>query len=173
MAPEGVQILRLAEAVVLDQPLVVGRVVGHHERRRRVEPVDQQPQLVVQRRVGRPAETVDVLIVEPLPHGVEQPVGGFLIVDAVEESEESSAIVVMGDVSLVENRGDPPADLAVAIGQEGLARVPIVERVLPIVDHLLLAAPQRRDPVGIVAVERPRKVEKLFFLPGSCDPLND
>ena len=86
------------------------------------KPVDQQTQLVVQRRVGRSAEAVDVLLGEPLPHGVEQAVGRLLIVDAVEEAEEAAALVVADDVPLVQNGRNPAADLVAAIGQERLDR---------------------------------------------------
>jgi len=41
MTPVGVQVLGLAEAATLDQPGVKGRIVGHHESRWTVEPVDQ------------------------------------------------------------------------------------------------------------------------------------
>ena len=172
VAPEGVQVLRLAEAVVLDQPRVVRRVVGHHERRRRIEAVDQQAQLVIQRRIGRPAQLVDVLVGEPLPHGVEQPVGRFLIVAAIEEAEEAAAFVVVHDVALVENRRDPPADFVAAQGQKRLDRIPRVERMRLVADHLLLVGAQRRNPVRIAPIQRPRELQKLLFLPAGCYALN-
>ena len=116
---------------------------------------------------------MDVLVGEPLPHGVEQAVGRFLVVDAIEEAEEAAAIVVLGDVPLVENRRDPAADLAAAIGQERLDRVPGVEGVRLVADHLLLAVAQRRNPVRIVPIQRPGKLEKLLLLPGGGDALDD
>ena len=173
VAPEGIQVLGLAEAVVFDQPRVIRRVVGHHERRRRIEALDQQAQLVVQRRVGRPAQLVDALLGEPAAHGVEQAVGRLLIVDAVEETEEPAAFVVVDVVALVQNGGDPAADLPAAIGQERLDRVPRVEWVRLVADQLFLAAAQGRDPVRIAPVQLPRELEKLPLLPGGGDTLND
>ena len=128
VAPEGVHVLGLAEAVVLQQPRVIGRVVGHHEGRRGVEAVDQQAHLVVQRRIGRPAEAVDALIGKPLPHGVQQAVGHLLIVDALEEAEEAAALVV----ALVVPRLRMAAIRPQTSRREGpgtSAPVPFVERV--------------------------------------------
>ena len=108
-----------------------------------------------------------------LAHGVEQAVGRLLVVEALEEAEEAAAVVVLGDVALVEDGGDPAADLAVAIGQEGLDRVPRVERMRLVADQLLLVAAQRRNPVRIVPVQRPRELQKLPLLPGRDDALDD
>ena len=107
-----------------------------------------------------------------LPHGVEQAVGRLLVVAAIEEAEEPAAVVVLGDVPLVQNGRDPPADFAAAIGQERLHGVACVEGMRLVADQLLLVVAQRRNPVRIVAVQRPREVEKLPFLAGSDDALN-
>ena len=70
--------------------------------------------LVVQRRIGRPAKTVNPLVGEPLPRGVQQAVGRRLVVDALEEAEEAATLPVAFVVPPVEDGGDPAADLAAA-----------------------------------------------------------
>ncbi len=164
VAPEGIQVLRLAETVSLDEPRVVRRVVGHHERRRQVEPVDQQPELVVQRRIGRPAKAEDVPLGEPPPRRVEQAVGRLLVVGALEEPEEPPPLSEALDVPAVQDRRDPPADLARPVGQKRLDLVPLVERMGAISHQFLLAAAQRGDPVRVVAVQRPRKRQECLLL---------
>ena len=110
---------------------------------------------------------MDALVGEPLPHGVEQSVGRFLVVDAVEEAEEAAAFVEADVVALVQNGRNPAADLPAAIGHEGLHRVPRVEGVRPVADQLLLVAAERRNPVRVAPVQRPGELEKVLLLPGS------
>ena len=64
-----------------------------------------------------------------LAHGVEQAVGHLLVVDALEEAEEAALLVVPLVVAVVQDRGDPPADLLAAEGQKRLHRVSVVERM--------------------------------------------
>ena len=173
VAPEGVQVLGLAETVVFQQPRVIGRVVGHHEGGGGVEAVDQQAHLVVQRRIGRPAKAVDALIGKPLPHGVQQAVGHLLIVDALEEAEETAALPVTLVVTPIQDGGDPAADLAAAKGQERLHPVPFVERVRPVSDQFLLVAAQRRNPVRVVAVQGPGKLQELSSFPPGGNPFDN
>ena len=173
MAPESVEILRLAEAIVLVEPLIVRRVVGHHEGGRRIEPVDQQTQLVVERRVGRTAHLGDTLVGKPAAGSVEQPIGHFLIVHALEKAKEAAQVVIPVDVSVIEDGADPTTYLTAPIGQECLDPVSVVERVGPVADHLLLVGTQRWNPVRIVAVQSPRQLDELFSLVPGGNRLDD
>jgi ferredoxin len=172
IAPEGVQILRFFEAVVLDQTLVMRQIVSHHESRRRVEPFDEQAQFIIQRGIRRPAQLVNTLFGKPLANGIEQSVGRFLIVPAFEKSKKSAAFLVLNVMPMIENRRDSPDDYAVAHGQKSLDAVSRVKGVRFVVDHLLLVVAQRRHPVRIAPVMQPREVQKEFFLPRGRNTLN-
>jgi len=58
---EGEQVLGLPETQTLDEGRVVARVVRHHERRIHVEPLDEQPALVVAGRVHRAKDVIQPL----------------------------------------------------------------------------------------------------------------
>ena len=148
VSPEGVHVLRLAETVVLDQPFIVLRIVRHHERRRRIEAVDQEAHHRVQRGIGRPAELEDPLVGKPIAGGVEQAVGDFLVVDRLEKAEEPPPFVVAIDVPLVQNRADAADDLTPTIGQKCLDLVPIVERIVGIADIFLLIKAEGGNPIA-------------------------
>ena len=55
----------LRKPCALEEPDVVARVVGHHQDGRRVEPLDEQARLVVQRRVGRAAQHRHLALARP------------------------------------------------------------------------------------------------------------
>ena len=129
MPPEGVKVLGLAKTVILDKPLIIWRIVSHHEGRLGIETVYQQAQFVIKRRIGRPAEFIDALIGKPLPYRVEKTGGGFLIVAALEKAEKTAALVIMHVVALVENGRYPPANFIAASGDKGLHRIPGVKRM--------------------------------------------
>ena len=116
---------------------------------------------------------MDALVGEPLPHGVEQSAGHFLVIDAVEEAEKPPAIIEADNVALVQDGRDPAADLLAAIGDEGLDRVPRVEGMRPVADQLLLVATQRRNPVRVTPVQRPGELKKVLFLPSSRHTLDN
>jgi len=116
---------------------------------------------------------VDVLIGKPAAHGVEQSVGGFLIVAAFEKTPKPAPLVILQVVAEVQNPGDPPNDLAVAIGEKCLDGVAIVEGMRPIADQFLLRAAERGNPIRGAAIKRPRKAEELPLLPGGLDALDN
>ena len=120
VAPEGVHVLRLPQAVVLQQATVVGPIVGHHEEGRRIEPLDQQAALVVHRRIEGPAHDIEAALANPLIGRVEQAVGHLLVVDRFEEAEETARIVIPVIVGLVDNRRDAAARPIVTQRQERL-----------------------------------------------------
>ena len=83
------QVLGLPEAGVLHQLHVVGRVVRHHDGGRRVEPVHQEPALVVDRERGGAPHGVEAAGAEPGGRGVEERVGDGLVVVRTRRSRRS------------------------------------------------------------------------------------
>src|SRR3954451_8302825 len=97
-------VLRLGEAAALDQPLIVGRVVGHHEIRRLIEALDEQSRLVVHRRVCRTAQFRNAALGEPVADRGKEPRGDLLIIDGLEKTEKTSVLLVLAIVAVIENR---------------------------------------------------------------------
>ena len=96
---------------------VVRGVVGHHQDGRRVEAVDEQSRLVVERRIRRARAGPSSCArgpTRPRPRAAAPATVG--IVDRLEEAEERGLLVVEGVVVAVQDRGDaadvPPAAAA-------------------------------------------------------------
>ncbi len=130
-----------------------------------IEALDQQAQLVIQRRIRRPAEIINALIGEPLPHGVEKSVGRFLIVAALEKSEKPPAFVVMLIVALVKDCRNPAANFAAPEGEKSLHRIAVIKRMWIIAHQLLLVGAQRGNPIPVALIQYPGELQKLFLLP--------
>jgi hypothetical protein len=169
VAAEGEHILDLLEAAALDEALIVGPVVRHHEERGRVEAFDEEAALVVHRGVHRAADGGDVALLEPSAGGGEEGGGGFLIVDALEEAEEAAVFFVEAVVGVVEDGGEAADGLFAVEGEESLDFGVIVEGVMLVPDELLLILAERGHPVGVGAVDVPGELEKLFFLAAGED----
>ena len=117
---------------------------------------------------------MDALGGEPLARRVEQPVGDFLIVDTLEETEEPAPLVANLVVDLVQNPRNPSAHFPVAHGQERLHAVPLVER-MPAgkANQFLFVHANGRNPMGIVLIKPPGKVEKISPLSAGGNRLDD
>jgi hypothetical protein len=128
--PVGEQVLALPESRALVERAVIGRVVRHHDRRRRREAVDQGAAIVVGREVHRPAQRVLPARAHPFPGAVEQGRSRLEIVLALEEAEEADLVAVELVVRAVVDRRDAPDHAAVPEGEERLDLGVLEERVL-------------------------------------------
>ena len=137
------------------------------------KPSISRPTVAVQRGIRRPPQLENPLVGKPIAGGIEQPVGHFLVVDRLEEAEESAAVVVAIDVSLVQNGADAADDFTPTIGQKCLDLVPIIERIVGIADIFLLVEAERGNPVRVFLIYCPGKLEKLLSLPGIRNSLDD
>ena len=164
-SPEGVEVLRLGESPALHELFVVGRVVRHHKVGRGIETFDQQADGMVHRRIHRAADGCAPLGFEPGGRRVEQSVGDSLVIDTLEEAEEADPVVVALEMPNIVDRGDSPDDLFAALRQKGLNAVAFVERGFFEPDQFLFVHADGGDPVGIVFVELPWKVQKGATLP--------
>ena len=173
LAPERIEVFDLAESVGLDQLSIPGTVVRHHEKRSRVETLDEQAALIVERGIRRPADRRHALRVEPVLRSIEQAAGSVCVVVALEEAEEAPLLLVALDVAGVHDRRDPADIAAIPRGEERPALRPVIERVRPEAEQLLLRHDQRRHPARVVPVDPPRQLDEPLPLRAGVHRSND
>ena len=141
------QILRLGQAGRLDQPPIVRRVPRREQRRRLVEILDQQPDLLVDGKARRAAHALEPLPAQPLRRRREQASGHRLVINALEEAEEANAVAVHLEVAVEPDRGDTPNRLASGVPCEEQRRVRVLKKraARPIEPHHFIT-PNRRHP---------------------------
>jgi len=88
------QILDLAKVRPLQQARVVGRVVRHHQRRRRIETRDEQATLLVHGESDGTTQRCHATPPDPVACRAQQLGGNGRIVDTLEEAEETDAVAV-------------------------------------------------------------------------------
>ena len=112
------------DGLPVSEPFDVSRVVRpgvpHHEHRGRVETLDQQPHLLVDRQVERSAHAPHALIAEPAFGGPEQRREGLCAVLGVQHPEEAGCVGVALEMQRVDLRADPPDRSAAAPGDPRL-----------------------------------------------------
>ena len=173
LAPERIEVFDLPESIGLDQRSIPGTVVRHHEERSRVETLDEQAALIVERGICRPADRRHALRVEPVLRGIEQAAGSLGIVVALEEAEEAPLLLVSLDVAGVHDRRDPADIAAIPHGEERPALRPVIERVRSEAKQLLLRHDQRRYPARVVPVDPPRQLDEPLPLRAGVHRSND
>jgi hypothetical protein len=116
----GEDVLELGVARLLDEPPLVGQVVGHQDHRRRVEAVHEAADLLVDAEAHGPPDRGHPTLPDPRLRGLEQRPGHGGVVDGVEEAKEAGVVLVAGQVLPVDLGGAAAHRLAVAVGdQEG------------------------------------------------------
>ena len=161
------EVHRLAEAVALDQPLIVGRVVRHHDEGRAIEAADQQPDVVVDRQVLGPANQLHPFRAEERRRRVEERSRHLLAVDRLEQPEEAGLLAVARHVRVVHDRRDAPGDVAARVAREEQLHVGVLEeRVLRRIQEILPLHEQRRHPVRVSAIDGPGEADEMLLLTG-------
>ena len=130
-----------------------------------IEPVDQQPAFVIQRRIAGPAQIVNRMFRQPGTGGIKQAVGRLLVVGTLKEPEEASPLGKSLIVAVIDDRRDASDGRAAAQRQECPNRRIVMKRVVLEAHHLLLGAPQARHPAGILGVDCRGQVQKLSLSP--------
>ena len=161
-AEVGVQILGLPQPGLVHQDRIVARVVGHHDHGARIEAFDQHAALVVGGRIHRPAHHRGAAVEYPLARARQQGAGHIHIVHAFEKPEEPGVLTVEAVVVPVEDGRHAPHHAAVPQRQVKLGLGIGVERMLAAVEQFLNRDPQRRHPIGVVAVQCIRQFHELF-----------
>jgi hypothetical protein len=78
-----------------------------------------------------------------------------------EHPEKSDELGVMLDVKIVVDCGDSAHDSVALASEEKLYRCVLVKRVPGGIDQLVYVAAQRRNPVGIVAIESEGELDEF------------
>lgn len=104
------------EAVVFEKLLVVGGIVVHSPVGVFAEAFHQQsPEVVVFPEVDRPVHGFHAAFREPLLAGVEQQVGGLLVVDAFEETHAAGGLLVSVGLAGIDEGGGAAYDFAFVV----------------------------------------------------------
>src|SRR3989454_4168821 len=159
-ARERDQILGFGEAVALMQGHVVWGVVRHHDGGRSVEPLDQQPTIVVDRWVHRSAHHPEVLAREPTGGRVEQGIRHRLLVHALEEAVEPHAVPVLAGMRVILDGRDAADRAAVPLGDEVAGFGMFEEGILARCEEGPDVHPQLRHPERVAAVQVVRKADE-------------
>ena len=156
--------MNLLEAKSLNQLLVVGPIVGHHEGGRGVEAFDEISNFVIERWIAGATNIIHPFTLQITAGFREQRISRILIVDTIEETEETSFLVVAFVVAVIDNRDDSSDRFAVLLYKEGTALCIFVERMRAKADQFLLIEPDRGDPIGVPLVQSPKQLHKFTTL---------
>src|SRR5215208_7282375 len=115
----SVEVFDLAVAGGFGVTRVLGRVVGHHDVRVRVEGIDWDACAVVHRRVRRTPHPASPELPPPVLDASEQRLCSSLVF-GLEETEEDQVVAVGFIVVVIIDSCYAPDDLAVALGEEEL-----------------------------------------------------
>ena len=151
-----------ARTLPLEQRSVIRRVVGHHEHGRRLEAVDEQSGLVVERRIGRPAQDRHLPLAAPDAPRLREARGRpFPDRSPTRRTRRTPTFSPWNVVVVaVQNRGDP-ADVAVRPGGPGRAASRRAGRTGSRPGNTFARSDRdRRDPARVAGVERVRDVEE-------------
>jgi hypothetical protein len=134
--------------------------VRHHERRRGVETLDQQPTLVIHRKRRGTTKHIMPLVPAPFCRGPEQSIGDALVIDGLEETEKAYPIAVSLVVEPVADSRNPTHNLIVPLGDEVLGLGVLEKRVPGARKEGGYVPTQRRDPERVPRMESVRKIDE-------------
>src|ERR1039457_2466814 len=96
-----------------------------------------------------------------------------MVILALEEPKKTDLLAMPFDVPVVHNGGDSSANPARRVGGEQKLHFSVFKKgVLAPVEESAVLRDQRRNPVGIVAVDLPRETNEPRHVSG-CDGLAD
>ena len=164
----GMLVEVVAEAVTLEQILVVGRVVGILvERLELVALHEQPPPRVAVAEVDGAVHRLHAAAGEPHARRVEHHVGGLLVVDALEKSAAARGLGLQHRLLAVVEGGDAAHDLSRGVAQHPAYGLAAREKVvLRGIEHRADRGVERTHPVAVAAVDSFGQVEPLAFESG-------
>ena len=161
------EVHRLLHALALEQPLVVGRLPRFTDQRALVEPLDEDPALVVEGEVGRADHALAALGAKPLLGRAEQRVRCLGVVLELEEAEPAPLRLVEVVVGMVDMRAYAAHGVrsrAVRAGapREEVLRLAVAEeRVHAAVEEEPTLDLERGHPLGMVSMQAERQVDEV------------
>ena len=158
--PVGEQVARALQAAAAQQGVVVRARVAHHDRGRRVETLDQQPALLVDREIQRSAHTTGTVAAQPRRRRVQQCRDHGRVVLGLDQPEGSAHVVVVLLLQAVELGADPAHRTSLRIRHPGL-RAGVLQEGIASPQALAQFHLERRDPVRIIRVQALRQAQEL------------
>jgi hypothetical protein len=126
------------------------------DHRAQLEPLDQDPDLVVGGEVHRAEESPPAALDQPPLGGTEQSRRHLRVVDRLEEAEHPVVSPLDLVPAAIDLGGDAPDRLAAALGEEVLGLAVLEPGVLASIEELHPLVDQRRHPLRAIAVETER-----------------
>ena len=156
-----VEVHVLAEAQPLQQPGIVGVVVGHHGHRRPVlEAVHQDAAAGDPPQQHRPAQQLQPPRARPVEHRPHQGLRRLRVVLQVEEVEVGAGGAVLGDVARVLHHAGPPHHAPLAARQQEVpARV--AEERMAAAQQAAHVQVEPGDPLGAVPVQALGELDEI------------
>ena len=167
----GQQIPGAGVAGRLDLPGIIRSCMTHHDRRRSIEALHQQPAFLVDRQVEGTAYLLHALIAQPVFGGLQQVGEQIAIVTGLQHAEIPDFPVVPLLVEAVDLGADAPDGAAVVPRDPGLPAGMLEKRVFG-GQALFLLEQQRRHPLRVVAVKRPGNLDELIEVPSAGNRLD-
>ena len=151
------------EPVILEQLLVIRRVVGILVQRLEFIALDQQsPPVAPLPEVDRTVHGLHAAAGEPHARGFEHHVGDLLVVDRLEEPAAARRLLLEGGLLTVVERRDTAHDRALPVADHPADGLAVGEKfVLRRVEDLEDIHVQRADPVAVSLINLFGKVEPL------------
>lgn len=149
----------LAIAVLFHPASVIGTRMAHHERRRGVEPLNQQARFLVEGEVQGAEHAAHTLIAKPRFSSMEQRPEGLRIVFGLEHSEKPGGISIALKMKGVHLGADSAHGPHSPVGEPGT--VPGVGEVRVAGGKMLPSLQEKgRDPLRIIGVNGPGYADK-------------
>ena len=146
--------------------------MAHHDVGRRLEALDQETALVVDREAEGPGHPAHAARSEPTLGGLEQGSEHLGIILGLEEAEMAGGIAVALQMQVIDLGADPP-DRALVPDRQPVADLGVVEpRVLLGVQVLEALEHERLHPVPVARVERRRQQQESLQRGTILDPVD-
>ena len=150
-------------AVVLEQFLIVGRVVGVAVERLKLKSANQKsPPAIAVTKVNRSIHRLHTLGCKPVARGIKQCVGQRLVVHSLKEAATARRLLLDGSLLAVVERSYATHHFALGIAgnpADSLASTKLL--VAQRIEHLFDVVIQRAHPVSVACVEPLRQLQEL------------
>ncbi len=166
----GEDILDAGEPALDHEVVVVGRIVRHHDRGRRIEAFDEHPDLVVNREIHGAANASEVPASKKVARVIEERAGDMGIRNRFKEAEEADPVVMEVVVSAVDDGANTAQNFTVgfASGEERFNLAVLVERIFGSKSGFDVDQ-ERGYPRRISGLNLPGEEQKILPVPGGAN----
>ena len=159
----GVLVEVVAEPVMFEQLLVVGRIVGVGVEGLEFVAFDEQsPPRVARAEVDRAVHGLHAAAGQPHARRVEEQVGDLLVVDHLEKAAAAGRLLLDGRLFAVVEGGDAPHHLVLAVAYQPANRFAVAEeRIAGGIEDLFDILVERAHPVAVAFVDAFGQVQEF------------